>query len=111
MAPDEIQAAFERAEGKRTELTAAPSRASAQILVRLPKAAQMYRQVIVRGIDKNPEAATQARLALRQLIGGEITLTPDYAAGHLIARFGLNKIALFNRASETHRFSGSGGPI
>ena len=77
----------------------------------LPKAAQMYRQVIARGIDKNPEAATHARLALRQLIGGEITLTPDYAAGHLIAKLGLNKIALFNRASETHRFSGSGGVL
>ena len=80
MTPDEIAVAIERAGGKRAELTA----------------------VLARGIEKNPEAPTQARRALSQLVCGEIKLTPDYQAGHLVAHFGLNRIALFKRRLETH---------
>jgi hypothetical protein len=116
MAADELQLAIERAEGKRAELLAAAPGAGARgkVLSILPKAAAAYRAMIAGGLSKNPEAATRARLAVRQLVGGEIKLTPrtgDDGLAYLEASFDLQTIALVSQLPGGSRFSGSGGGI
>jgi site-specific DNA recombinase len=71
MAADEIQAALDRAEGKRLELEAAlpDAKASAKVLSILPKAAEMFRHQVEQGLDGDPRAAGKARVVLRQMFG------------------------------------------
>lgn len=109
LAPDELQAALERAEGKRDELMAQqPSaRRTAKIFEALPRAAELYGRQITAGLDGNAREALKARTFLRELFeGGRIDLVaePD---GSLFAEFGLQKVALL-RAIGTY---GSGGRI
>ena len=112
---DEIQAAITMAEAKRSELTAAPVIPdTARVLSMLPKAAAAYRAMIAQGVSKHPEAATRARAAIRQLVGGEIQLQPEKAPDgtrYLVARFGLHQIALLGGDFATVRSAGSGGRI
>lgn len=58
------------------------------------------------GLDGNSRAAAKARVTLRQLVGGRITLRPE-ADGSLWAEYGLRKTALI-QACGTY---GSGGLI
>ncbi|MBS0375330.1 MAG: recombinase family protein [Proteobacteria bacterium] len=116
MAPDEIQAAIEKAEAKRADLLAArpEAKAASRVLSMLPKAAAAYRAMIAGGLSKHPEPAARARAAVRQLVGGEIRLNPAKAPDgteYLEATFGLSRVALFSRVSAAYRFSGSGGRI
>jgi site-specific DNA recombinase len=112
MAADELQAGIERAEAKRTDLQGdqPAARATAKVLSMLPKAADAYRRQIAAGLDGSPRSAARARAAIRQLVGGEIRLEPDYQAGHLIAKFSLNRVALL-RAAGGVGTCGSGGRI
>ena len=101
MAPDEIQAAIDRAQAKRAELEAAQpaARRSAKILPMLTKAAALYRRQIAQGLDGNPREALKARVILRELLG-EIRLEPD-ANGSLWAVYGVQPAALVKRATGT----------
>jgi hypothetical protein len=108
MAPDEIQAAIDRAEEKRRELEAAQpaARAGAKVLAMLPKAAALYRAQIEAGLDGDARAAAKARIILRGLFGGKIRLLPQLDGG-LVAEWALQPAALL-RAIGT---DGSGGEI
>jgi site-specific DNA recombinase len=108
MPPDEIQAAIDRAEGKRRELQAAQpaARASAKVLTMLPRAAAEYRDQIERGLDGNAREAAKARIVIRDLCDGKIRLqpTPD---GGLVALWNLQPAALLKGVGTC----GSGGRI
>lgn len=104
--PDELQAAIERAEAKRRQLQLGLSNpvhmASAQVLSIVPRAAALYDQQISRGLDGDPEASTDARLLLKDLIPNRIRLSPK-ADGTLWARFDLHPAALLSIAGERGR--------
>jgi site-specific DNA recombinase len=95
MPADEIQAAIDRAEGKREELAAAQpaARASAKVLAMLPKAAELYRRQITQGLGGDQRATLKARVIVRELLSGGVTLVPGQD-GSLWAEFALNPSAL-----------------
>jgi site-specific DNA recombinase len=109
IAPDELQAAIERAEAKRRQLQLGISNpvhmASAQVLSIVPRAAALYDQQITKGLDGDPEASTDARLILKDLIPNRIRLSPK-ADGTLWARFDLHPAALLSIAGERGRGEG-----
>ena len=88
MTPDMIEAAIAHAEAKRQELEKQPpeARQSARVLTALPKAAEMYRRQIAKGLDGDPRAAFKARVFLRELLG-RINLKPE-GEGELWAEYG-----------------------
>jgi hypothetical protein len=108
MAADEIQAAIDRAEGKRRELQAQQPEAiqSAKVLSMLPKAAALYRKQIAQGLNGDAREALKARIFLREWFSGEIRLVPDDLGG-LVAHWELNQAALLKAVGT----DGSGGRI
>ena len=72
MAGDELQAAIDRAQAKRQELTNSQtaSRQTGKVIAVLPNAAAQYRRQIAEGLDGSPEAAAKARLLRREIFGG-----------------------------------------
>ena len=112
MAADELQLGIDRAEAKRQELldSAPAARASAKVLTMLPRAAVAYRRQIAEGLDGDARAASRARAAIRQLVGGEIKLLPDRKGGYLIASFNLNRLLLLKAAGGVGSV-GSGGTL
>jgi site-specific DNA recombinase len=104
MTADELQATIERAEAKRRELDTAPSltRHTAQILAALPRAAELYKQQISLGLSGDREAITKARPLLRELLGGEIRLSPG-ENGTLWAEYGIHMAALLQGAGTSGR--------
>ncbi len=95
MTADEIQAAIERAEAKRSELQGLDleSMPPAKIFRMLPRAAEEYRRQIALGLDGGPRAALKARSILRELFGGRIRLVPEPGGG-LTAHWNLHTAAL-----------------
>jgi site-specific DNA recombinase len=112
MAPDEIQAAIDRAEAKRKEIADAQpqTRATAKVLSILPKAAALYSKQIAEGLDGDPRAALKARIILRDLFGGKIRLVPG-AQGSLWAEYELHPAALLKGSAVGAGTCGSGGRI
>jgi site-specific DNA recombinase len=108
MAPDEIQAAIERAEAKARELggLVATSTPAMKAFTMLPKAAEAYRRQITLGLEGEPRAALKARLILRELFGGEIRLVPEPNGG-LTAHWNLHVSALVRTLGR----DGSGGAM
>jgi hypothetical protein len=102
MTADELQAAIERAESKRRELQAVPSFAKhrAQIFSVLPRAAELYKQQISLGLSGDREAVVKARPLLRELLGGEIRLSPG-EGGSLWAEYGIHVAALLLEGAGT----------
>jgi hypothetical protein len=107
MVADELQAAIEKAEGKRAELLdQQPAvRQSAKVLAALPKAADLYRRQIELGLEGDERAALKARIFLRELLG-RIDLRRE-GKGELWAEYGMQPAALLKVVG----FSGSGGPL
>jgi len=105
---DELQAAIERAEGKRAALLAAQPSAkrSAKVLSMLPRAAEAYRRQIEQGLDGDPRAALKARVILEDLFGGKVRLVPK-PDGSLWAEYALQPAALLKGVGT----DGSGGVI
>jgi hypothetical protein len=105
---DELQAAIERAEGKRRELvdTLPEAKVSYKLLAKLPQAARLYRQQIIQALEGDPRAAGKARVILRELFGREIRLQPQPDGG-LLALWNLQPAALLRAAGTC----GSGGVI
>lgn len=104
MAPDELQAAIDRAEAKRSDLwgTQAQASAGARVLSMLPRAAERYRQQIARGVGGEPEAVGKARLIMRELIPQKIRLQPG-EGGSLWAEYGLEHSVLLKAAGTAGR--------
>jgi hypothetical protein len=92
---DGLQAAIERAEGKRWELVEELPEAelSYKLLARLPHAARLYRQRIIEGLNGDPRTAAKARVIRREVFSGEIRLQlqPD---GGLLALWNLQPTTL-----------------
>jgi hypothetical protein len=82
------------------------SMASAKILAMLPKAAEVYREQVVLGLDGDPRASLKARVFLRELFSGEIRPVPDEQRG-LVAHWNLCTAALLRGVGS----GGSGGVI
>ena len=95
LAADELQAAIDRAEGKRRELEAEQPEAkqSARVLSVLPRAAELYRRQVAEGLDGNPREALKARVFLREWFSGKIRLEP-LPDGGLMAHWDQNVAAL-----------------
>jgi hypothetical protein len=108
MPADEIQAAIDRAEEKRRELTTQQptSKQTAKIIAMLPRAAEEARREIMAALGGDSRASLKARVILRAAFDGKITLRPE-ANGRLRAFWNLRPVALFQRVVP----SGSGGTI
>jgi site-specific DNA recombinase len=107
MTADELQAAIERAEGKRRELEGQRSDAAGApaMLSILPKAAAMFREKVARGLEGNSEATLKARTVPRELVGGQIDLKKE--GGELWAEYSFLPAALLQSVG----YRGSGGRI
>lgn len=110
MAPDELLAVIERAEQKRLDLLMArPKTAANDDAVRgLPSAAKMYREQIGKGLQGNRDEASQARHAVRRLLGEKVLLVPSEDCTHLVAHVAFQRAALLAGNAGT---VGSGGRI
>jgi hypothetical protein len=113
MAPDEIMSVFEKAEAKREELLSLQPevKRTEKILHALPAAAKQYRDQIKKGLSGDPNEAGLARIAVRQLLGEEITLKPAKGRTDLVAHWRFHRAALLGRQIAESRFGGSGGVI
>ncbi len=91
---DELQAAIDRAQTKRQELAVSqPVSGAARILTMLPRAAEIYRQHVIAGLEgKDPEATAKARSMLRDLIG-TVTIKAE-AGGEVWGEFEAQPAAL-----------------
>ncbi len=100
---DELQAAVDRAEGKRKQLVAAQpaGRQSARVLTMLPKAAALYRKQIEEGLSGDPQAVLRAKAILRDLVG-TVTLSTG-KDGEVWASYRLNPAALVKSAGTVGR--------
>ena len=58
---------------------------SSKVFAMLPRAAELCRRQVASGSHGNPDAATKARIFLREWFGGRISLEP-LADGGLMAR-------------------------
>lgn len=94
LTPDELQVAVERVEAKRRELIDArpAERENARVLAMLPRAAELYREQIDRGLGGDHAAAAKARTILRDMLG-EIMLSPG-EDGSLWAEYAMQPAAL-----------------
>jgi hypothetical protein len=72
---------------------------SAKILTLLPRAADLFREQITLGLDRDSKAALSARTFLRELLSGEIRLVPDPDGVGLVAHWKLDTRALMRCAS------------
>jgi hypothetical protein len=106
---DELQAAIDRAEAKRRDVQQNQLEVAGQppkVLAILPRAAELYRRQIARGLQGNPDAALKARIFLREWFGGKIRLEP-LPDGGLVAHWNQNVAALLRGVGTC----GSGGVI
>jgi len=103
---DELQAAIERAEGKRRELFEArpTGREDARVLALMPRAAELYREQIEQGLGGDPAAAAKARTILRDMLG-EIMLSPG-EDGSLWAEYAMQPATLLSAGT-----GGRGDPL
>lgn len=110
MAPDELLTVIERAEQKRLDLLMArPKTAANDDAVRgLPYAAKMYREQIGKGLQGNRDEASQARHAVRRLLGEKVLVVPSEDRTHLVAHVAFQRAALLAGNAGT---VGSGGRI
>jgi site-specific DNA recombinase len=77
MAPDELQAAIERAEAKRRQLVAGYREGGeiARVLSAIPRAAELCEERIALGLHGDLQACEEARVILRSLIPDRIQLS------------------------------------
>jgi hypothetical protein len=108
MPADELQAAIDRAEGKRQALLEQQPAAkhSAKVLKMLPQAAQAARREIAEALGGSSRASLKARVILREAYEGKIRLVPD-AHGGLVAHWNLQTAAPLRGVGK----DGSGGTL
>src|SRR5687767_6643262 len=90
---DELQAAIDRAQAKRSELVATQStRGVVKMLNMLPRAAETYRKQVVAGLDGHSDAMIKARQILRESLGAiQLKIESD---GSLRAEYSIQPAAL-----------------
>jgi site-specific DNA recombinase len=110
----DLQAAIDRAEARRRELMQKQPEAkiSAKVRAMLPKAAELYRRQIAKGLEGDEREALKARVFLREAFGGAIQLEP-LPGGGLMAHWNENAAALLKAAASSQPLGtiGSGGRI
>jgi hypothetical protein len=115
MAADDIAAVIEKVEARKAELMAAQPEAKqqAKALRALPAAAaaKQYRDQITKGFAGNVIEAGRARVAVRQLLGDQITLKPAKDRSHLVAHLQFSRAALLGAQFTDRRVVGSGGTL
>jgi site-specific DNA recombinase len=113
MSADDIMAVIEKVEVRKAELMAAQPEAKqqAKLLRALPAAAKQYRDQITKGFTGNVIEAGRARVAVRQLLGDQITLKPAKDRTHLVAHLQFSRAALLGAQFDSRRVVGSGGRI
>jgi site-specific DNA recombinase len=113
MSPDDIAAVIEKVETrKQALLSAQPDAKHREKLLRaLPAAAKQYRDQINKGFSGNVIEAGRARVAVRTLLGEQITLKPAKDRSHLVAHLEFSRAALLGADLGQRRFVGSGGRI
>jgi hypothetical protein len=86
MRNEDIQNAINNAEEERDALGMNPpgKREIDKIVTVLPKAAEIYRRQLAKGLSKDPGAVLKAREVLRAIIG-EVTMVPVAAKGKVPA--------------------------
>ena len=96
MAADDIMAVIAKVEAqKQTLLSAQPEAKQREKLLRaLPAAAKQYRDQITKGFRGNIIEAGRARVAVRTLLGQQITLKPAKDRTHLVAHMEFSRAAL-----------------
>ncbi len=110
--PDELQLAIEAVERKRDDLIDAQPAAlhSAKIVAAIPKAADVYRKQIERGLGDDPRETAKARIILRDLLG-PIKMCPG-PDGSLWAEYNTRPAALVKKAiGASVELTGSGGAL
>ena len=104
LAPDELEGALAKAEEKRRSLLSAPSVAGvSRAIAMLPSATEEFREQIKQGLAGDVSASLRARIALRQLFGGQIKMLPEHGGG-LYAEYLQQRIALLQAVGT------NGGP-
>jgi hypothetical protein len=108
MPADELQAAIDRAEGKRQALIEQQPAAkhSAKVLKMLPQAAQAARREIAAALGGCSRASFKARVILREAYEGEIRLVRDEQGG-LVAHWNMQTASLLRGVGT----DGNGGRI
>jgi len=108
MTADELQAAIDRAEAERRVLESQQpaTKASAKVVSIVPRAAELYRRQITKGLEGDEREVLKARVFLREWFTGKIRLEP-LPDGGLMARWNERSAALLRAAGAR----GSGGRI
>ena len=103
MTSDELQAAIERAESKRRELSQAmgQTEGGAKIISMLPRAAERYRKQIAQGLEGDAGSTDKARAMLRELIPNRIRRLQRN--GGLVAKYGVFPEVLLKGAGTDGR--------
>ena len=83
----------------------------AKLLRALPAAAEQYRDQITKGFTGNVIEAGRARVAVRQLLGDQITLKPAKDRSHLVAHRQFSRATLQGAQFDSRRVVGSGGTL
>ena len=110
---DDFMASIAKLEARKAELIAnrPEAKQQAKLLRALPAAAKQYRDQIAKGFGGDLIEAGRARVAVRQLLGGSITLKPSQDKTHLVAHLQFRQAALLGAQFANRRFFGSGGRI
>jgi site-specific DNA recombinase len=106
MQPDELRAVIDRAMVKRAEM--GHHEGAPNVVSLLPHAAKLYKAQLQRGLTGHPAHMADARAALKQLVGGRITLQRGKVAGSLFAAYNFQRTALLAGVQVQ---CGSGGRI
>jgi hypothetical protein len=76
---------------------------SAKLLAMIPRAAELYREQVMQGLNGDPRAALKARMFLRDLFkDGKIIMSPG-EDGSLWARYSLQPAVLLKAAGTGYR--------
>ena len=108
------QATLIQAEAMKAELMESQpaAKASAKILTVLPRAAELYRLQLKKGLERaSPRDVDRARAAVRQLAGGPIWIDQQPGEATAFATFFADRLAVAKAAGANVVVDGSGGRI
>lgn len=113
MSPEDITAVIEKVQAQKQALLSSQPEAKhrEKILRALPAAAKQYRDQIIKGFTGNIIEAGRARVAVRTLLGEQITLKPAKDRSHLVAHLEFSRAALLGADLAPRRVVGSGGAL
>lgn len=106
LSADDLQGIIAMAESRKEQLMMVlPGRQREDKVVALaPTLARAFREKIRRGLAGHPADLAGARLAVRQLLGNEITLKPAPDRSHLVAHLAFRQAALLGTGTAGGRY-------